>query len=110
MAAAINFLCNSVVFIQPTCLKTLVRATRSGRAGAAEFVKDLVQWGAGPRASQFLIRGAKALDEGLHIRQSPADSKPKARFPFLPIGQIERNLDRPARVQSRADFAGCRDG
>jgi hypothetical protein len=48
----------------------LVRATRSGRAGSAEFVKDLVQWGAGPRASQFLIRGAKALaamDGRLHI-------------------------------------------
>ena len=39
----------------------LVRATRAGRQGAAGFVKDLVQWGAGPRASQFLIRGAKAL-------------------------------------------------
>jgi MoxR-like ATPase len=48
----------------------LVRATRSGRAGAADFVKDLVQWGAGPRASQFLIRGAKALaamDGRLHV-------------------------------------------
>src|SRR6185436_4673682 len=46
------------------------RATRSGRQGAADFVKDLVQWGAGPRASQFLIRGAKALaamDGRLHI-------------------------------------------
>ena len=48
----------------------LVRATRSGRQGSAEFVKDLVQWGAGPRASQFLIRGAKALaamDGRFHI-------------------------------------------
>lgn len=38
----------------------LVRATRPGEASAARGVKDRVAWGAGPRAVQFLIVGAKA--------------------------------------------------
>ena len=36
----------------------LARATR-GREGAPEFTQQWVSWGAGPRASQFLILGAK---------------------------------------------------
>ena len=36
----------------------LARATR-GREGAPEFVKKWVSWGAGPRASQYLVLGAK---------------------------------------------------
>jgi MoxR-like ATPase len=37
----------------------LVRATRPKNEDAPQFVKDWVSWGAGPRASQFLILGAK---------------------------------------------------
>ena len=37
----------------------LVRATR-GREDSPEFVKQWVSWGAGPRAVQYLILGAKA--------------------------------------------------
>ena len=36
----------------------LARATR-GREGAPDFVKQWVSWGAGPRASQYLVLGAK---------------------------------------------------
>jgi MoxR-like ATPase len=36
----------------------LARATR-GREDAPEFVKQWVSWGAGPRASQYLVLGAK---------------------------------------------------
>jgi MoxR-like ATPase len=39
----------------------LVRATRPKDASAPEFVRELVDWGAGPRAGQFLIHGGKAL-------------------------------------------------
>ena len=39
----------------------LVRATRPKDASAPAFVKELVDWGAGPRAGQFLINGGKAL-------------------------------------------------
>ncbi|MEM8946187.1 MAG: MoxR family ATPase [Planctomycetota bacterium] len=40
---------------------SLVRATRPKDDSAPEFVKELVDWGAGPRAGQFLIHGGKAL-------------------------------------------------
>jgi len=38
----------------------LVRLTRPKEPGAPDFVRELVEWGAGPRASQYLILGAKA--------------------------------------------------
>ena len=38
----------------------LVRATRPASDDAPDFCKKLVSWGAGPRAVQYLIRGAKA--------------------------------------------------
>ena len=37
-----------------------VRATRPNSDDAPDFVKEWVTWGAGPRAIQYLIRGAKA--------------------------------------------------
>jgi MoxR-like ATPase len=39
---------------------SLVRQTRVGEPGTPEFVGEQVRWGAGPRAVQFLILGAKA--------------------------------------------------
>jgi MoxR-like ATPase len=39
---------------------SLVRRTRAAAADAPDFVRSYVQWGAGPRASQYLILGAKA--------------------------------------------------
>jgi MoxR-like ATPase len=38
----------------------LVDASRPGRQGAPEFIEKWVKWGAGLRASQALVRGAKA--------------------------------------------------
>ena len=37
----------------------LVRKTRPGREEAPDYIKQWVTWGAGPRASQYLIIGAK---------------------------------------------------
>ncbi len=39
---------------------SLVRQTRVRQPGVPEFVTDQVNWGAGPRAVQFLILGSKA--------------------------------------------------
>jgi len=39
----------------------LVRATRPKDETAPEYVRELVDWGAGPRAGQNLINGAKAV-------------------------------------------------
>src|SRR5262245_49904664 len=36
------------------------RLTRSDRPEAPDFVRDYISWGAGPRASQYLVLGAKA--------------------------------------------------
>ncbi len=38
----------------------IARATRPGRPEATERVNEYVQWGAGPRASQYLVLAAKA--------------------------------------------------
>ena len=40
---------------------SLVAATRPGNANSPQLTRDYVEWGAGPRASQYLILGAKAL-------------------------------------------------
>ena len=39
----------------------LVRATRPDDESAPEFVRELIDWGAGPRAGQFLLAGGKAM-------------------------------------------------
>ena len=39
----------------------LVRATRPRDESAPDFVQEMVDWGAGPRAGQFLINGGKAI-------------------------------------------------
>jgi MoxR-like ATPase len=38
---------------------SLVHKTRPGRTGSSTLANDYLEWGAGPRASQFLILGAK---------------------------------------------------
>ncbi len=55
---------------------SLVRATRPDEARAPELVKQYVRWGAGPRAGQSLILGAKAnaLLDG-RLAASPHDVK-----------------------------------
>jgi len=39
----------------------LVRASRPDNPKAPEFVRKMVDWGAGPRAGQYLVLGAKAM-------------------------------------------------
>jgi MoxR-like ATPase len=48
----------------------LVRATRPREANVPKFIPEFVSWGAGPRASQYLILGGKAraiLHGRLHV-------------------------------------------
>jgi MoxR-like ATPase len=66
----------------------LVDATRPGRTGAPEFVDKWVKWGAGLRASQALVRGAKAraLMQGRYhvaIKDIHALAKPILRHRVL---------------------------
>jgi MoxR-like ATPase len=39
---------------------SLVRQTRPNEEGTPDFIREMVSWGAGPRAVQFLILGGKA--------------------------------------------------
>jgi len=39
---------------------TLVHKTRRGNPDAPQYIREWVSWGAGPRASQYLVLGAKA--------------------------------------------------
>jgi len=58
---------------------SLARKTRPVEEDAPQFIKDWVNWGAGPRASQYLILGAKARAV-LHgsYTPSPADVRAMA--------------------------------
>ncbi len=49
----------------------LARATRPGSPDTPEFIKRWVTWGAGPRASQYLIQAAK-IQAALEGRLSPS--------------------------------------
>ena len=39
----------------------MVRSTRPNNENSPQFIKEWLDWGAGPRASSFLILGAKAV-------------------------------------------------
>src|SRR5690606_12082521 len=59
---------------------SLVRQTRVGEAGVPDFVADRVAWGAGPRAVQFRIVGAKAralMPRRTHVTDDDISTVPK---------------------------------
>ncbi|MFM7430013.1 MAG: AAA family ATPase [Flammeovirgaceae bacterium] len=62
----------------------LSQSTRPGKTGASSIANDLLEWGAGPRASQYLVLGAKcnALINGKYspdIEDVQAVAKPILR-------------------------------
>jgi MoxR-like ATPase len=59
----------------------LVRATRPGDPRAAEWIERIVEWGAGPRAGQSVIRIAKAMAA---MDGRPAISSDDIRAALLP--------------------------
>ena len=74
----------------------LARATRGGAsaeggAGAPEFVRQWVSWGAGPRASQYLVLGAKTRAV-LHGRFAPGIEDVQAVAPAVLRHRIVTNF------------------
>ena len=74
----------------------LARATRGGASGdaasgAPEFVKQWVSWGAGPRASQYLVLGAKTRAV-MHGRYAPGIEDVKAVAPAVLRHRIVTNF------------------
>jgi MoxR-like ATPase len=68
----------------------LARATR-GREDAPEFVRQWVSWGAGPRASQYLVLGAKTRAV-LHGRYAPGIEDVRAVAPAVLRHRIVTNF------------------
>jgi len=61
----------------------LTVSTRPGTENASEIANDFLEWGAGPRASQYLVVGAKT-HAALHGRYSPDIDDVKAvAYPIL---------------------------
>src|SRR5438876_1090113 len=86
---------------------TLVRMTRPG-GGDAEvpaFIKEFVSWGAGPRASQYLILGAKAR-AALDGRPMPDEDDLRAVAPTVLTHRLVINFAAEAAGRSAPDLVG----
>lgn len=68
----------------------LVGSTRPGTAGAAKIVNEYISWGAGPRASQFLIIGAKC-HAAIHGKYSPDIEDVRAVAKYVLRHRVVRN-------------------
>ncbi|HUT90860.1 MAG TPA: MoxR family ATPase [Thermoguttaceae bacterium] len=81
----------------------LVRATRPKDPSAPEFVREWIEWGAGPRAGQFLIQGGKAL-AAMDARHSVAiEDVQKIAVPVL-RHRISTNFQAQAEGMSNEDI------
>ena len=80
----------------------LVRATRPRDPSAPEFVKRMVDWGAGPRAGIFLVQGARAM-AAMDGRFSAAiDDVKKVAIPVL-RHRVSTNFQAQAEGKSSED-------
>ena len=80
----------------------LVRATRPG-AGAPEVVNRFLRWGAGPRASQYLILGAKAR-AALNGREVPNFDDLRVVAPLVLGHRVVANFQAEAEGRSATDI------
>jgi MoxR-like ATPase len=80
----------------------LVRATRPG-PGAHPLVQRFVQWGAGPRASQYLVLGAKAR-AALHGAEIARMEDLRAVAPLVLGHRVLLNFQAEAEGQSPASL------
>ena len=82
-----------------------VRLARASRPGpeSAPFVRDWVSWGAGPRAAQFIVLGAKAR-AALHGRPTPGAEDAKAVAPSVLRHRIIPNFNAEADGISSLDI------
>ena len=69
---------------------TLVSKTRPGTPRSTQSVNDYISWGAGPRASQYLVLGAKC-HAAVHGKYSPDIEDVKAIANYVLRHRIVRN-------------------
>jgi MoxR-like ATPase len=84
---------------------SLARKSRPGQAEAPSVINDYVSWGAGPRASQFLVLGAKC-HAALHGKYSPDREDVQAVAVSVLRHRIIRNYKAEAEGISIEDIIG----
>ena len=82
---------------------SLARLTRPANAEAPAFIKEYVDWGAGPRASQYLVLGAKAR-AAISGRPMADLDDVKAVAPSVLRHRVVTNFAAEAAEQSSADL------
>lgn len=82
---------------------TLAAKTRPGNEHAAEVANLYLKWGAGPRASQYLVLGAKTYAT-LHGKYSPDIEDVKAVAPSILRHRIIKNYKAEAENKSIDDI------
>lgn len=81
----------------------LAAKTRPGNENAAEVSDHYLKWGAGPRASQYLVLGAKTY-AALHGKYSPDIEDVKAVAPSILRHRIIKNYKAEAENKSIEDI------
>jgi MoxR-like ATPase len=84
---------------------TLVRMSRPSDAEAPAFIKEFVSWGAGPRASQYLVLGAKAR-AALDGRPMPDEDDLRGVAPSVLTHRLVINFAAEAAGRSAPDIVG----
>jgi len=84
---------------------TLARMTRPADAEAPPFIKEYVAWGAGPRASQYLVLGAKAR-AALEGRPMPDYDDLRGVASSVLTHRLVINFAAEAAGRSTADLVG----
>jgi MoxR-like ATPase len=82
---------------------TLATKTRPGTEMAAPMVNDYISWGAGPRASQYLLLGAKC-HAAIHGKYSPDIEDVKAIANYVLRHRIVRNYKAEAEGVTEEDI------
>ncbi len=83
----------------------LVNSTRPNLGTASDFIKQYLDWGAGPRASQNLILGAKA-NAAIHGKYSPDIEDVQAVVNGILKHRIIKNYKAEAEGISEEDIIG----
>jgi MoxR-like ATPase len=81
----------------------LARATRPDDSAAPDFVREMVAWGAGPRASQYLVLGCKAR-AALDGRPAPNIEDVRAIAPDVLRHRIVPGFEAEAAGRSADDL------
>jgi MoxR-like ATPase len=81
----------------------LVRQSRPNDAAAPPFIKEYISWGAGPRASQYLVLGAKCR-AALEGRPMPDYEDLKAAAPLVLTHRLVLNFAAEAAGRTAGDI------